>query len=209
LNLEVFTVATDRNTGFTRFDASLARFAVRPIVLGTGEIFHGYAWRFKKLVRAVRDSVATVILFADAYDTLCLESPSLALEKFAAFNHPIVFSFEPQSQPEPYLALNAGLMIANREAFLEVFTDRVLEALFPDHFNDQLQLQAMLSWQPDLLRLDRNSEIFFTSLSGTPIPPGRTPTFIHAPYNGSLPNSVTPDLRNEVLGENDDLAGGG
>lgn len=194
MNLQIFTVATDRNDGFFRFEASLTRFAVRPTVPGVGETFHGYAWRFKKLVRAARQSASPVILFADAYDTICLAPPLLALEKFAAFNHPIVFSFEPQQQPEPYLALNAGLMIARREAFLDLFTDKVLEDLFPDHFNDQLQLQAMLSWQPDLFRLDTNSDLFFTSLSGAPVPTGRTPTLIHAPYNGPFHNSVTTEV---------------
>jgi hypothetical protein len=186
LSIEVFTVATERNEGFLRFSSSLARFGMVPALRGVGEFFHGYGWRFKKLVSAVRNSLAEVVLFADAFDTVCLESPLVALERFAAFHHPIVFSFEPQSQPEPYLALNAGLMIAERAAFLDVFTDRVLEELFPDHFNDQIQLQALLSWQPDLFRLDAGSQIFFTSLGGEPSPAGATPVFVHAPYGGSL-----------------------
>jgi hypothetical protein len=195
LSLEISSVATEQNEGFVRFSASLAAFGVQPTVRGTGEVFHGYAWRFKQLVSAVRASTADLILFADAYDTLCLANPLLALPTFQSFGHPIVFSFEPQRQPEPYLALNAGLMMANRSAFLDVFTDAVLEQLFPDHFNDQLQLQAMLSWQPDLFRLDVNSHLFFTSLSGAPIPPSRTPIFVHAPYGGPLPNFVTTDVR--------------
>jgi hypothetical protein len=186
LNPEVFTVATERNAGFFRFGASLAAFALQPTVLGTGETFYGYAWRFKKLVHAVRQSSSTTILFADAYDTLCLASPLLALERFQLFGHPIVFSFEPQRQPEPYLALNAGLMIADRTVFLNVFTDRLFEELFPDHFNDQLQLQALLSWQPALFHIDVDSQIFFTSLAGAPIPAGRNPIWVHAPYGGSL-----------------------
>jgi hypothetical protein len=186
LSIEVFTVATERNEGFLRFSSSLARFAVVPNLSGVGEFFHGYGWRFKKLVSSVRTSLAEVILFADAFDTVCLEPPLLALERFAALQHPIVFSFEPQSQPEPYLGLNAGLMIAEKTAFLDVFNDRVLDELFPDHFNDQIQLQALLSWQPDLFRLDVASQIFFTSLRGASYPVGATPVFVHAPYGGSL-----------------------
>jgi hypothetical protein len=186
LNPEIFTVATERNEGFARFSASLTAFGVQPTVRGTGETFYGYAWRFKKLVSAVRASSSTTILFADSYDTLCLASPLLALERFQLLGHPIVFSFEPQRQPEPYLALNAGLMIADRAAFLDVFTERLVEELFPDHFNDQLQLQALLSWQSDLFRLDVDSQIFFTSLAGAPVPPSRTPIFVHAPYGDSL-----------------------
>jgi hypothetical protein len=186
LSIEVFTVATERNDGFLRFSSSLARFGVVPILRGVGEFFHGYGWRFKKLVSAVRNSLADVVLFADAFDTVCLESPSLALERFAALQHPIVFSFEPQPPPERYLGLNAGLMIAERAAFLDVFTDRVLEELFPDHFNDQIQLQALLSWQPDLFRLDTSSQIFFTSLRGESYRIGTAPVFVHAPYGGSL-----------------------
>jgi hypothetical protein len=184
--VQIFTVATERNAGLDRFSASLTRFAAQPVVCGRGEFFHGYAWRFKKLVAAVREATADVVVFADAYDSVCLEDPALALERFAALGHPIVFSFEAQKQPEPYLGLNAGLMIAERAGFLDVFTDKLLEELFPDHFNDQIQLQTMLSWVPDLFRLDIHSEIFFTSLNGRAFAPSAKPVFVHGPYGGSL-----------------------
>jgi hypothetical protein len=185
-DLEIFTVATERNAGFERFYSSVARFGVRPKVCGIGEFFHGYAWRFKRLIAAARESVAEVVLFADAFDSVAIEDPTVAVGRFSALGHPIVFSFEPQRQPEPYLALNAGLMIADRGALLELFTDRVLDELFPDHFNDQLQLQAMLSWQPDLFRVDVESQIFYTSISGAPFSPGPKPVFVHGPYGSSL-----------------------
>jgi hypothetical protein len=184
--LQLFTVATERNAGADRFTASVTRFGVEPVVCGRGEFFHGYAWRFKKLVQAVRDSTADVVMFADAYDSVCLEDAAVALERFRAFGHPILFSFEPQKQPEPYLALNAGLMIADRAGFLDVFTDTLLAELFPDHFNDQIQLQALLSWRPDLFRLDVRSEILFTSIRGGAFTPAAKPVFVHGPYGGSL-----------------------
>src|SRR5205085_1106589 len=106
------------------------------------------------------ESSAETVMHCDGYDSVCLQPFSALLEKFAAMSQPIVFAYELQSQPEYWLALQTGLMIANRDALLSVFDDATLEALFPDHFNDLYQIQSMYSWNRAAFALDLEGTMF-------------------------------------------------
>ena len=117
--------------------------------------------------------------------------------KFASLAHPIVFSYEPQSQPEPWLALNPGLMMADRNALLAVFDDGTLDGLFPDHFNDLYQIQSLYSWKPDAFKVDTQGVLFHTVGPRSPDlviknnllenpNTGKSPSFVHGPNNWDL-----------------------
>ncbi len=150
-------------------------------------------------MRAAHASQANVLIHTDAYDCVCLQPLGELLEKFQALKHPIVFSFEGHHQPEYWLALNSGLVVAHREAFLDVFALDGLEECFPDHFNDQNQIQMLYSWHPEWFSLDTDSRLFYTQ---TPrVPPlvqrggslvnpltGTKPSFVHGPHNSDLSN---------------------
>ena len=198
MTAELFTVATKVTSGLERLQMSLAKFEVPMTILGQGEAeFWGYGWRWKTFIRALNDSASDTVVHCDAYDTMCLEPLDSLLAKFATFSHPIVFGYEAQDQPEFWLGLNPGLMMADRKALLDVFDDKTLEELFPNHFNDMYQLQSLYSWYPSTFTLDRQGTMFHTLSPRSPelvvqdnklINPatGLAPSFIHAPYGRDL-----------------------
>src|ERR1044072_3922573 len=119
---ELFTVATKPDPGLTRLQASLTKFSVPLTVLGQNEAeYWGHCWRWKTVIRAARESSADIVMHCDGYDVMCLDSLSSVESKFASLNHPIVFGYEPQVQPEFWLGLQTGIMIAERDALIEVF----------------------------------------------------------------------------------------
>jgi hypothetical protein len=198
MTAELFTVATQVTPGLTRFQASLTKFGTSISVLGASEPeYWGMGWRWKTFIRAAQASAADVVIHCDAYDTLCLERLDSVLAKFASMAQPIVFSYEPQAQPEFWLGLNPGLMMAQREALLAVFDDRTLEELFPDHFNDMYQLQSLYSWKPAAFTLDKASVVFHTVAPRSPelvvqnsrlvnAATGQAPSFVHGPAQADL-----------------------
>ena len=136
---------------------------------------------------------------------MALEPLDEALAGFRAFAHPIVFSCEPPEHPEFDHALNPGLMIAERRALWDAFVDRILEDLFPDHFNDMFQIQSMHGRAPGAFMLDRAGSIFHTLEPRSPqlvqqehklinARTGLAPCFVHAP-NGWAMSAIDEWLR--------------
>ena len=186
MELEFITIATEERLGLQRLVASAKYFGFSSIVAGLGEIFPGYGWKFKRMLTVARDSRADLILFADAYDSICLAPASDVLAKFSALGHPIVFSHEPDPRPEVFLHLNSGLMIAERGALLDLFTDELLADFLPDHFNDQLQLQALMSWDPAPFSLDERASLFWTHSAARHLPENFSACLVHGPHSADL-----------------------
>jgi hypothetical protein len=198
MTAELFTVATRTTAGLQRLQTSLLKFGGSLTVLGTNEPeYWGHGWRWKTFIRAAKASLADVVIHCDGYDSICLEPLSSMLAKFATLSHPIVFSYEPQQQPEFWLGLQPGLMMAERKALLAVFDDPTLEELFPDRFNDMYQLQSLYSWNPAAFLLDKQSAVFHTLGPRSPdlvvennrlVNPatGLAPSFVHAPGGWDL-----------------------
>jgi hypothetical protein len=195
---ELFTVATSTTPGLVRLQRSLSKFGLPITILGADEPeYWGHGWRWKTFIRAAKTSSASTVIHCDGYDSVCLESLTEMMAKFEALGHPIVFSYEPQSQPEFWLGLQAGLMMADRKALLDVFDDNTLEALFPDHFNDQYQIQSLYSWKPNAFKVDTQGVLFHTlgprstelvakdNRLVNPIT-GFSPSFVHAPSKWDL-----------------------
>ncbi len=198
MSTELFTVATQPTPGLVRLQASLSKSGTPITILGQTETqFWGFGWKWKSFVRATKASSADTVAFCDGYDTICLDSLQSMSAKFASLAHPIVFSYESQSQPEPWLALNSGLVMADRKALLEEFNDDTLESLFPDHFNDMYQIQSLFSWKPNTFKVDTQGVLFHTVSPRSPElavknnllenpTTGKSPAFVHAPQNGDL-----------------------
>lgn len=199
MTVSFLAIATHVTPGYTRFMDSCQRLGLTPMVVEMGSEWLGFAWKFKRVMAALKTVNTDVVLHSDAFDAVCLEGLPSITEKFTALNHPWVFSFEAWPQPEPYLHLNCGMWMANRDYALSTITDKWLEEFFPDHFHDQYQVQAIYSWHPDWFKLDTESRIFYTQNPYAPnlvvqnnrlVNPttGMTPSFVHAPNHGDLSN---------------------
>lgn len=198
MSVELFTVATRPTPGLARLQASLGKFGFPITILGQGEReYWGHGWRWKMFARAAKASTADIVMHCDGYDSICLSSVANLVTKFSSIGHPMVFSYEPQVQPEPWLALNPGLMIAERTAFAAVFDEGTLEALFPDHFNDLYQIQSLFAWKPQAFKVDTEGVLFHTLGPRAPElvaknsrlenpNTGRAPSFVHGPNNWDL-----------------------
>jgi|SRR5437016_2713392 len=92
--------------------------------------------------------------------------------------------------------------MARRDYALDIMTDALLADFFPDHFNDQFQIQALYSWHPDWFKLDKESRLFYTqnplaadlvARNARLVNPltGIAPSFVHAPNNSDLTNVET------------------
>lgn len=198
MSAELFTVATRPTPGLARLQTSLSKFGVPITLLGQNEReYWGHGWRWKTFIRGAKASSSDTVIHCDGYDSMCLDSLANIVTKFESLAHPIVFSYEAQAQPEFWLALQPGLMIARKNALLDVFNEEVLEELFPNHFIDQYQLQSLFSWNPDLFKLDTQGVLFHTVGPRAPElvvknnrlenpNTGKSPSFVHAPNNGDL-----------------------
>ena len=59
--------------------------------------------------------------------------------------------------------------MGRREYILDTITDAWMDALFPDHFNDEFQLQLMLARSSGLFSLDVDSTLFYSSTDLNPV----------------------------------------
>jgi len=198
MTTEVFTVATQATEGLTRLQTSLSKFGVPITILGQGEQqFWGLGWKWKTLIRAARASSVDTVLFCDAYDSMCLDSLTSIANKFASLGHKILFSYESQSQPEYWLGLNCGLVMADRKTILGLFDERTIDDFMPNHFIDQDLIQSLYARSPDAFALDTEGRLFHTVGARSvelvekdnqlvnPIT-GYAPSFVHAPYGRDL-----------------------
>ena len=169
--IDVVTVATEPHEGFQLFADSCTRHGINPHVIEQGSEWRGFAWRFKAVIRHLRTINSEFVLHSDCFDAIALAPLEVAQEKFDALDHPWVFSWQPDllGRPESFLHLCAGLWMGRREYILDTLTDAWMDALFPDHFNDEFQLQLMLARLPGLFALDADSTLFYSSPDLTPV----------------------------------------
>lgn len=169
---EVVTVATHPHghDGFRLFSESCTRHGITPRVIEIGSEWRGFGWRFKSVIRHLRSIDAEFVLHSDSYDAIALAPLAIAEEKFKALAHPWVFSWQidPLDRPEEYLHLCAGLWMGRRDYILDTISDAWINEFFPDHFNDEYQLQAMLSWSPGMFKLDAGNTLFSSTMDLTP-----------------------------------------
>ena len=197
MSAELFTIATSSTPGLDRLRKSLSVFEVPVTVLGQGDYFAGHCWKWKRFIRAARASQAEIVIHCDAYDSICLTTLDQMSSRFESLAHPIIFSCWPPFEPGLSRVLNPGLVMAKRDALVAVFNDELLDAFFPDHFNDETQIGSLDGWNPGLFKADEQGSLFHTAApnSGELVEQnsklvnpatGFSPSFVHAPNKWDL-----------------------
>lgn len=94
----MFTVATHSERWFPAFQESCRRNRLPLTVLGWGERWRGFSWRFDLYKAALAQcDPSELVMVTDAFDAVFLAGPEEIEQKFRAFNSPIVFTAEPQA----------------------------------------------------------------------------------------------------------------
>lgn len=97
MRLRVVVVATDERGYYGALMEGCRRNGLEVVVLGMGHKWRGFAWKFTLMRRYLAGQAHhddDVIIFLDAYDVLALQPASVVLERFMAFQKPIVVSVE-------------------------------------------------------------------------------------------------------------------
>lgn len=200
MKAELFTIATEPTAGLARLQKSLAAFGVPITLLGQGNYYAGHCWRWKTFISAARSSQADVVIHCDAYDSICLATLDEMLNRFASLAHPIVFSCWPSFGPGLSRVLNPGLMMAQRETLVSVFNDELFDTFFPDHFNDETQINSLHGWNPGQFKADEEEQLFHIAGPGSAAlmesngrlvnASGVSPCFVHGPNRWDISDTA-------------------
>lgn len=164
---------------YDEYFESLRRFGHEATLLGFGQPFRGMMSRLKLPLAHMRTIRDRHVIITDCWDLLFLRSPEDMVELFLDFGKPIVFSAERTLFPaldygkyptgrSDSRYLNAGFIIAEREALIELFEhmdvddkpdDRQREDGSWHHESEQAYLHQAFVEQFIPMTLDYRSEL--------------------------------------------------
>lgn len=95
MKLYVVTVATKREGYYDALVESCRRNGLELVVLGYGQPWQGFAWRFllvKDFIETIHDK--DIVIFLDAYDMISTQPSDIVKQRFLSFHAPLVMSVE-------------------------------------------------------------------------------------------------------------------
>jgi len=95
MKLYAISVATHKEGYYDAFVGSCRRNDIELVILGYGQPWQGFAWRFllmKNYLEKLDDG--DIVVFLDAYDIIATQHASIIQERFLQFRSPILFSTE-------------------------------------------------------------------------------------------------------------------
>lgn len=176
--MKLVTVATDTQGYFKWFIESCKRHNYDLTVLGYGEKWLGFAWRFKMVMEFLHKLPSDeIVCFIDAYDVIMIKDARVMEEKFKKLtqetNFKILIAKETYQslyhQNMGYLLfgqchgqnLNAGTYIG----YVKDIKDALMFAMSinkEDNADDQAILSNVCRIHPSFIRLDERNDIFLT-----------------------------------------------
>lgn len=96
MKVQVLSVATHRERMIDVFEESCSNLGYQLQLLGVGERWRGFSWRFDLIKNALEklDS-GQVVVVCDAFDTVMLQPASTLLDRFTKHNTDLLFTTEP------------------------------------------------------------------------------------------------------------------
>jgi hypothetical protein len=193
----ILLLATEWNETLENSLSSLRKHDFKYEILASGQQWKGWKWRTQVYMNALRHRKCDeVIVFLDAYDTLCRKHSSTFLKDFSSFSSDIVIGCEwycgnkkncgrvtawwehrNYSNLPSRQYVNAGCIIGKVSALTTMYT-WISQQSFDD---DQLALAAWVDAHPHKCSLDYGSSMVYNShildMHKTP----QTPYFLHYP----------------------------
>lgn len=172
-------IPTEAYYCYQGFHDSLAKFGHEATILGAGKPYTGMMSRLKLPLAYMRTISDEHVILCDCWDLLFLASPLDIVEQFEAKNTPIVISAErtlfPALDYGEYPVgdtdcryLNAGFIVARREALIEMLELIGTESMPDDHqredgswqhYSEQELLHKIFCKYPWSMRLDYGSQL--------------------------------------------------
>ena len=85
--MKVYSVATHSQGYYSEYLESAKKHNIDLIILGFGQKWGGFIWRFKLLIDALKKlNKNEIVMFTDAYDVIFLTSNEEIEKKFKSFN---------------------------------------------------------------------------------------------------------------------------
>lgn len=180
--MKICTVATNSQRYFPVLQESCKRFNVELVVLGWGEKWRGYAWKFQKMLGYLETlEPDDVVLFIDAYDVVLLQDPKVLEQRFKSSgkkmivakdgNHPnfaVSYLIHYVFHPVKSQYINTGTYIGYAGYMLDLLTkvSQYKNNGFSEKENDQELMSRYCQEFPDALDIDTNGSLFATLYGG-------------------------------------------
>ncbi len=175
--MKFVTVAT-HNDGYLKWlKESCKRYSANLIILGFGEKWQGYNWKFIKMKEFLeQENPDEIILFLDAYDTLLLNSPEELETTYKQiknkFGKSIIIS---EDQPSPlYMKIltkltfgkcqekpiNSGTYIGTAGDLLIMINQMMIKSKGDPTTDDQVLLREYCEMNSNDIHIDTDNDIF-------------------------------------------------
>jgi hypothetical protein len=180
--MHICTVATHSDRYFPVLKASCERFGAELTVLGWGEKWQGFAWKFAKMLEYLQQLPDdAVVMFVDGYDVILLQSTHTIEKRFHASNAQMIVAkdgIHPTLMVRYFMSkcfheidgnsVNTGTYIGYA-GYLKQFLSMM--AIFSNNFasgeNDQEIASRIWKQFPDMVAIDHTSEFFVTLYGGS------------------------------------------
>jgi hypothetical protein len=209
--MRLVTVATQSEDMFPVLQQATQRLGWDLVVLGWGQRWRGFAWRWALLKEYLQTLPAEeLVVWCDAYDVLPIATPAEVETRYRRFGAPMVMSVEdPEVSPtemylrtrmfgascRPNVFINGGLYMGTAGILREMIRVLQDEVGMQDADDDQRLLNSLCRTSfMDNVAFDHRSTIFFNAGGFLPWQktwPGPVDTcFIHFPGHGSFKDAV-------------------
>jgi hypothetical protein len=98
--MRVISVATHSERMFDLFKQSGQKFGYTIDIVGFGEVWKGFAWRFDLILKRLLEleDSEELVLISDAFDVVFIDYPATFIKRFKKLNSKIVFTCDPISE---------------------------------------------------------------------------------------------------------------
>ena len=198
--MKVVTVATDSQGLFPVFQEACKRHALDLVVLGWGQSWQGFSWRWRLLEEYLQTLPAReIVVWTDAYDVLPVANASKIQQRFLAYGKDLVFSMEDANinifrkyvrnklfgNCQAGKHINGGLYVGYASTLLEMI-GILKQNIMKNDDDDQFILNTRLCTTDFFLKkcgVDSSNLLFYNIMSKTHWDPSIDTCFIHGPAN--------------------------
>jgi len=185
--MKLVTVATDSQGYFPWLQESCKRHGIPLEVLGWGEKWKGFGWKFELMKEYLQTVPPTeLVCFIDAYDVILLKSPKDIEDTYRhlsrRYNKPIIVGTEKHKRILIWLfglyifgtcqnnkLLNSGTYIGPAKDLLEVMEYIQTHITDDPASDDQQTLSKYCNLHPEKFHLDEDAELFLTVCDIIPV----------------------------------------